>query len=173
VLIGGGLLIAGLAVFGVWRVLFAGPSIPPGVIAVSGRIEGDDSAVGAKTSGRIREILPESLRAGGRDRPGPGWSGGAGLPGLGAQEADRGGRDPDRSQGLVLEVHQGEILGLIGPDGAGETSMFQILAGVMEATAGTASTDQLALDSSAGAAFVTWPMGRWSPSEAGVRGGRW
>jgi hypothetical protein len=28
----------------------------PGVIPVSGRIEGDDAAVGAKISGRIREI---------------------------------------------------------------------------------------------------------------------
>src|SRR5262249_62215470 len=32
------------------------PAVPRGVIAVSGRIEGDDSAVAAKTSGRIREI---------------------------------------------------------------------------------------------------------------------
>src|SRR5262249_44860574 len=35
-----------------------------------------------------------------------------------------------------LEVHQGEIFGLIGPDGAGKTSTFQILAGVMEASSG-------------------------------------
>ena len=34
----------------------ATPALPPGVIGVSGRIEGDDSAVAAKTSGRIREI---------------------------------------------------------------------------------------------------------------------
>jgi HlyD family secretion protein len=39
-----------------WRVFFAGPGWPPGVIGVSGRIEGDDAAVGAKISGRIREI---------------------------------------------------------------------------------------------------------------------
>jgi len=45
--------VAGLVI---WRVLFAGPALPPGVIAVSGRIEGDDSAVAAKTSGRIRGI---------------------------------------------------------------------------------------------------------------------
>ncbi len=51
-----GLLLASLAAFGVWRVFLAGPAVPPGVIAVSGRIEGDDSAVAAKTSGRIREI---------------------------------------------------------------------------------------------------------------------
>jgi ABC-2 type transport system ATP-binding protein len=41
-------------------------------------------------------------------------------------------------RGVDLDVRQGEIFGLIGPDGAGKTSMFQILGGVMEATAGTA-----------------------------------
>jgi len=39
-------------------------------------------------------------------------------------------------RGLDFEVKTGEIFGLIGPDGAGKTSTFQILAGVMEATAG-------------------------------------
>jgi HlyD family secretion protein len=46
----------GLAGFAVWRLVLAPPAVPPGVLAVSGRIEGDDSAVAAKTSGRIREI---------------------------------------------------------------------------------------------------------------------
>ena len=41
-------------------------------------------------------------------------------------------------RGISLEVEHGEIFGLIGPDGAGKTSTFQILAGVMEATSGTA-----------------------------------
>ncbi|HEU5196647.1 MAG TPA: HlyD family efflux transporter periplasmic adaptor subunit [Methylomirabilota bacterium] len=48
--------LVGLAALGAWRLYFARPSAPVGVIAVSGRIEGDDSAVAAKTSGRIREI---------------------------------------------------------------------------------------------------------------------
>ena len=39
---------------------------------------------------------------------------------------------------LSFQVAQGEIFGLIGPDGAGKTSTFQILAGVMEATSGVA-----------------------------------
>jgi ABC-2 type transport system ATP-binding protein len=39
---------------------------------------------------------------------------------------------------LDLEVNSGEIFGLIGPDGAGKTSVFQILGGVMPATAGEA-----------------------------------
>jgi ABC-2 type transport system ATP-binding protein len=37
---------------------------------------------------------------------------------------------------IDLEVHEGEIFGLIGPDGAGKTTTFQILAGVMQATGG-------------------------------------
>ena len=41
-------------------------------------------------------------------------------------------------RGIDLEVREGEIYGLIGPDGAGKTSTFQILAGVMEATSGIA-----------------------------------
>ena len=41
-------------------------------------------------------------------------------------------------KGIDLEIGDGEIFGLIGPDGAGKTSTFQILAGVMEATSGTA-----------------------------------
>ncbi len=41
-------------------------------------------------------------------------------------------------RGIAFDVRDGEIFGLIGPDGAGKTSTFQILAGVMEATGGTA-----------------------------------
>jgi HlyD family secretion protein len=40
----------------VWRVFFAGPRVPPNVLRLSGRIEGDDSAVAPKTAGRILEI---------------------------------------------------------------------------------------------------------------------
>jgi HlyD family secretion protein len=49
-------IVLAVAGFALWRFVLARPSLPPGVIAVSGRIEGDDSAVAAKTSGRIREI---------------------------------------------------------------------------------------------------------------------
>jgi ABC-2 type transport system ATP-binding protein len=41
-------------------------------------------------------------------------------------------------RGINFEVREREIFGLIGPDGAGKTSTFQILAGVMEASSGTA-----------------------------------
>jgi drug efflux transport system ATP-binding protein len=41
-------------------------------------------------------------------------------------------------RGVSLEVNEGEIFGLIGPDGAGKTTTFQILAGVMEDDYGAA-----------------------------------
>ena len=41
-------------------------------------------------------------------------------------------------RGITFEVQSGEIFGLIGADGAGKTTTFQILAGVMEATGGAA-----------------------------------
>jgi ABC-2 type transport system ATP-binding protein len=41
-------------------------------------------------------------------------------------------------RGISFEVARGEIFGLIGPDGAGKTSTFQILAGVMGASGGAA-----------------------------------
>ncbi len=39
-------------------------------------------------------------------------------------------------RGIDLQVREGEIFGLIGPDGAGKTSTFQILGGIMEASSG-------------------------------------
>jgi HlyD family secretion protein len=51
-------VVAVLAVAGfvAWRTFLAPSGVPAAVIAVSGRIEGDDAAVAAKTAGRIREI---------------------------------------------------------------------------------------------------------------------
>jgi len=40
-------------------------------------------------------------------------------------------------KGLSFEVKRGEIFGLIGPDGAGKTSTFHVLGGVMNPTSGT------------------------------------
>ncbi len=51
-------IIAGvvLALFLVWRFVLRGPDVPDNVVALSGRIEGDDSAVASKTTGRILEV---------------------------------------------------------------------------------------------------------------------
>ncbi|MBW4592380.1 MAG: ATP-binding cassette domain-containing protein [Brasilonema angustatum HA4187-MV1] len=38
--------------------------------------------------------------------------------------------------GINIDIYQGEIFGLIGPDGAGKTTTFQILSGVMPQTSG-------------------------------------
>ena len=40
----------------IWRVFFATPKLPENIVALSGRIEGDDSAIAPKASGRILEI---------------------------------------------------------------------------------------------------------------------
>ena len=39
---------------------------------------------------------------------------------------------------LNLSVQQGEVYGLVGPDGAGKTTIMRLLAGVMKPTAGDA-----------------------------------
>jgi HlyD family secretion protein len=52
------LLIAGIVVVAllVWKIFFATPSLPANIVALSGRIEGDDSAVAPKVAGKIMEI---------------------------------------------------------------------------------------------------------------------
>ncbi len=39
--------------------------------------------------------------------------------------------------GIALEVRRGEVVGLIGPDGAGKTSTLRVLGGLLRATAGS------------------------------------
>jgi HlyD family secretion protein len=50
------ILILAAVGFGVWKVFFSAPPISANIVLLSGRIEGDDSAVSPKTSGRILEI---------------------------------------------------------------------------------------------------------------------
>ena len=61
------LAVVSFAGFLLWRFFIRKPPIPHNVVALSGRIEGDDSTVAAKTSGRIREIKVregDALKAG-------------------------------------------------------------------------------------------------------------
>ncbi len=46
-------------------------------------------------------------------------------------------------RGVSFDVEEGEIFGLIGPDGAGKTSLFRILATLLLADSGTARVDGL------------------------------
>jgi HlyD family secretion protein len=49
-------LVLGTAGYFTWKAFFAAPPIPDNIVVLSGRVEGDDSAVAPKTSGRIVEI---------------------------------------------------------------------------------------------------------------------
>jgi len=44
-------------------------------------------------------------------------------------------------KGINFDVHKGEIFGIIGPDGAGKTTLFRILTTLILANSGTASVD--------------------------------
>jgi HlyD family secretion protein len=50
------LVVLGVAIYLIWRLFFASTAGPENVITLSGRIEGDPSAVAAKLSGRILEV---------------------------------------------------------------------------------------------------------------------
>ena len=50
------LLLVLVAGFLFWRFFLRKPDVPPNIIQVAGRIEGDDSAIAAKTAGRISQI---------------------------------------------------------------------------------------------------------------------
>ncbi len=50
------LIVLAVAGFFIWRGYFANPRVPDNIVTLSGRIEGDDSAVSPKTMGRIEEI---------------------------------------------------------------------------------------------------------------------
>jgi len=61
------LVLLGAGGFTVWKLFFSHPPPPENIVALSGRIEGDDSAVSPKTSGRILEIRyreGDSVKAG-------------------------------------------------------------------------------------------------------------
>jgi multidrug efflux pump subunit AcrA (membrane-fusion protein) len=49
-------IILAAGMYSIWRVFFAKPAMPENIVALSGRIEGDDSAIAPKTTGRILEI---------------------------------------------------------------------------------------------------------------------
>src|SRR5262245_23257010 len=60
-------LFVAAGVFLAWWFLIRRPPVPHNIITLSGRIEGDDSVVASKTSGRIREIRVregDSVKAG-------------------------------------------------------------------------------------------------------------
>src|SRR5947208_15292521 len=60
-------VIVAVGAFVAWRLFFARPKPPDNIVVLSGRIEGDDSAVSPKSAGRILEIRfreGDSIKAG-------------------------------------------------------------------------------------------------------------
>jgi HlyD family secretion protein len=67
ILIGLAAIVVLVAAYFVWSAFFAAPKIPDSIVVLSGRIEGDDSAIAPKTSGRIVELRVregDSVKAG-------------------------------------------------------------------------------------------------------------
>jgi HlyD family secretion protein len=56
VIIAAALVVLIAAALIVWKAFFSTPALPASIVAVSGRIEGDDSAVASKTAGRLLEV---------------------------------------------------------------------------------------------------------------------
>jgi HlyD family secretion protein len=50
------LVVLAVAGYFLWRLYFSGPALPANVVSLSGRIEGDDSAVAPKITGRLLEV---------------------------------------------------------------------------------------------------------------------
>lgn len=83
-------------------------------------------------------------------------------------EISYGDTEPVRAvKGIDLQVHAGEVLGLLGGNGAGKTSTMRAVAGVMPATAGTILIDGHDLSDVAQADYGRTVLG-YCPDTAGV-----
>ncbi len=65
------------------------------------------------------------------------------MTAVGAHNLSKSYGDVHALRGLTFEVGLGEIYGIIGPDGAGKTTLFRILTTLMLADSGTATVDGL------------------------------
>src|SRR5690348_10294368 len=61
------------------------------------------------------------------------------MPAIRATALSRSFGDVRAVDGLDLEVSDGEIFGLVGPDGAGKTTTMRMLTGILPPTSGSAS----------------------------------
>lgn len=68
-------------------------------------------------------------------------------------------RDVSAVSGINLSVNQGEMVGLLGPDGAGKSSLMKALAGIMSYEAGSIDVLGIRLDSETAAEQVKHRIG--------------
>ena len=47
------------------------------------------------------------------------------------------------NKGISFDAKEGEVLGILGPNGAGKTTLLRIIAGIMEATSGSITIDDM------------------------------
>ena len=62
-------------------------------------------------------------------------------------------------QGVDLSIRQGEIYGLIGPDGAGKSSLMKVIAGVLSYEAGAVEVFGVTVDSESAAEKIKHRLG--------------
>ena len=62
-------------------------------------------------------------------------------------------------QGIDLSIRQGEIYGLIGPDGAGKSSVMKVIAGVLSYEAGVVEVFGVKVDSEPAAEKIKHRLG--------------
>ncbi|MCB9778439.1 MAG: ABC transporter ATP-binding protein [Alphaproteobacteria bacterium] len=68
------------------------------------------------------------------------------VPVLQARDLSRRARRRVLVEGVDLDLHPGEILGLIGPNGGGKSTLLHLLAGLLRPTTGTVTVDGVPAD---------------------------
>ncbi|BAY26915.1 ABC transporter-related protein [Calothrix sp. NIES-2100] len=81
-------------------------------------------------------LTPFPSREGGNDLPSPHRGGVGGEVAIGANKLRKVFGDFSAVKGVDLEIHYGEIYGLLGANGAGKTTTIKILCGLLEPTSG-------------------------------------
>lgn len=61
---------------------------------------------------------------------------------------------------VIMELHEGELVGLIGPNGAGKTTLFNLLTGVYEPSEGTITLAGTLLNGKAPSKIASLGLGR-------------